>query len=124
MNPRNVLLCICLLLAALPASAGPLHRAAADGDIDAMKSAIQAGEELDATDRRGMTALHKAAANGRVKAVRLLLRKGADPQLKDRMGRTAIVVAAEEQQTAVVDLLENWAKRDGEDEEDGDEDCD
>ena len=124
MNPRNVLLCLCLLLAALPASAGPLHRAAADGDIDALKSAIQAVEELDGTDRRGMTPLHKAAANGRVKAARLLLRKGADPQLKDRMGRTAIVIAAEEQQNAVVDLLENWGKGDGEEVEDDDEDCD
>ena len=123
MNPRNVLLCLCLLLATLSAPAGPLHRAAADGDIDALKSAIQAGEELDGTDRRGMTALHKAAANGRVKAARLLLHKGADPQLKDRMGRTAIVIAAEEQQTAVVDLLVNWEKGDGE-EEDDDEDCD
>ncbi len=124
MNLRNMLLCLCLLLAALAVPAGPLHRAAEDGDIDAMKSAIQGGEELDGTDRRGMTPLHQAAAKGRVKAVRLLLRKGSDPQLKDRMGRTAIVIAAEEQQTAVVDLLENWAKRGEGDEEDDDEDCD
>ena len=87
MNPRNALLCLCLLFAAFAALAGPLHRAAADGDIDALKSAIQAGEELDGTDR------------------------------------PAIVIAAEEQQNAVVDLLENWGKGDGE-EEDDDEDCD
>lgn len=123
MNPRNVLLCLCLLLAAPAAPAGPLHRAAGEGDIDAMKSAIQAGEELDGTDRRGMTPLHKAAANGRVEAVRLLLRRGADPRLKDRMGRPAIVIAGEEQQSAVVDLLENWGKGE-EEEEDDDEDCD
>ena len=123
MKFRNILLSLPLLLAALAASAGPLHRAAADGDIDALKTAIQAGEPLDGTDRRGMTPLHKAAANGQLKAVKILLRKGADPQIKDRMGRPAIVIAGEEQQNAVVELLENWGKEDGEEDED-DEDCD
>ena len=125
MQLRNGILFLALLLAGFTVTAGVLHRAAADGDIDALKSGIQAGENVDGTDRRGMTPLHKAAANGRLKALKVLLKVGADPELMDREGRTALELAKAEGQTAVAAFLENRNHDEdvGDDEDDDDEDC-
>lgn len=116
MLSRNRFLLLALLLAVLPATAGVLHRAAADGDIAALEAGIQEGENIDATDRRGMTPLHKAAATGQVKAVEMLLTKGADPELKDREGRSALKLAKDEGQDAVVEFINEWnSSKEGDD---------
>lgn len=120
MLSRNRILLLTLLLCVLPATAGVLHRAAAEGDIAALEAGIQEGENIDATDRRGMTPLHKAAANGQVKAVEILLAKGADPELKDRDGRNVLKLAKDEGQDAVVEFIKEWNSRKEEDDDAGD----
>jgi len=113
---QNRVVLMILLLSVFPVTAGVLHRAAADGDIDALEAGIEAGENVDATDRRGMTPLHKAAANGQVKAVSVLLDRGADPELKDREGRNVIKLAEDKGQDAVVQFIKQWGSQQEEDE--------
>jgi hypothetical protein len=56
----------------------PLIRAAAAGDLQAMRALIQKGVDVNARDQHGGTALHVAAGRGDQEATRLLLEAGAD----------------------------------------------
>jgi hypothetical protein len=56
----------------------PLIRAAAAGDLQAMRALIQKGADVNARDQSGGTALHVAAGRGDQEATRLLLAAGAD----------------------------------------------
>lgn len=55
--------------------------------LGTMALLLEAGADVDATDRNGLAALHHAATR-RPEGVRLLLRAGADPTLRDTAGRT------------------------------------
>ena len=62
---------------------GPLHRAAATGDLVGLATAIAQGEDVDARDDSGRTPLLVATEARQVDAVRALLRAGADVDLQD-----------------------------------------
>ena len=57
----------------------PLGRAAAAGDLDAMKTLLDHGADPDAPGAFGMTPLAAAARKGAVGAIEVLLTRGADP---------------------------------------------
>ena len=60
-----------------------LVRAAADGDMAALRRLLDAGVPVDARDGRGRTALLVATHADQVAAARLLIERGADVNAKD-----------------------------------------
>jgi hypothetical protein len=56
-----------------------LHRAAAQGDAQAVRGRLDAGDAVDGRDSRGRTPLHNATAKGHVDVAAVLLDHGADP---------------------------------------------
>eukprot|EP00003_Mantamonas_plastica_P013207 TRINITY_DN2315_c0_g4_i3.p1 TRINITY_DN2315_c0_g4~~TRINITY_DN2315_c0_g4_i3.p1 ORF type:complete len:198 (+),score=59.32 TRINITY_DN2315_c0_g4_i3:189-782(+) len=58
--------------------------AAAEGDVDRLKSLIAKGVDVNASDYDMRTALHVAASEGRRNAVGYLLKQGANPLARDR----------------------------------------
>jgi ankyrin repeat protein len=71
-----------------------LHWAALLGAVDEAERLIVQGVDINATDKRGMTALHAAALRGHVTTVELLLGKGAEADAKDCENRSALDIAA------------------------------
>ena len=62
-----------------------------DGDIDEVRTLIQAGADVNARSiDHGTTPLMQAAADGRMDLVDLLLASGADPMEYDENGNTAL----------------------------------
>jgi len=67
-----------------------LLRAASGGDLDAVKSLLAAGVDVDCTNESGQTALILAAVMGHRELVAHLISAGADPRLRDRLDLTAL----------------------------------
>ncbi|WP_137890348.1 ankyrin repeat domain-containing protein [Ramlibacter sp. 2FC] len=65
----------------------PLHLAAAEGDLEAVKTLIAAGAEIDLQDHLGRTALYHAVCGSRALVIQLLA-AGANGKIKDHDGRT------------------------------------
>ena len=72
-----------------------LHLAAREGQVESVRTLIEAGADLDATDAEDSTALILAAVNGYLDIAELLLESGADPNVADRFGRTILFVATD-----------------------------
>jgi ankyrin repeat protein len=82
----------------------PLTLAAAFGTREAVSVLVDAGADVKAQNRSGLTALHVAWRDESV--VRLLLDRGADVNVKTQLGATPLHVAASANGTeAVVSLL-------------------
>ena len=80
------------------------------GNLDAVRTAIDAGEDVNAQNRWGCNALMIAAESGRVPMLKLLYDKGARLNDKHSTGATALSIAADRgHQDAVRFLLENGA---------------
>lgn len=56
-----------------------LHKAAADGDVAALRQLIAAGADVNQPDVLGFLALHHAVFRGHIEALQLLLAAAADP---------------------------------------------
>ena len=80
-----------------------LHRAAHEGDAATVELLLNAGGEVDAATRHGVTPLALASARGHAGAVETLLDGGADPTRTSPQGETPLMVAA---RTGVVDSVE------------------
>ena len=72
-----------------------LHLAAREGQIESVRTLIEAGADLDAQDAEDSTALILATVNGYLDIAELLLESGADPNVEDRFGRTVLFVATD-----------------------------
>ena len=72
-----------------------LHLAAREGQIESVRTLIEAGADLDAQDAEDSTALILATVNGYLDIAELLLESGADPNVADRFGRTVLFVATD-----------------------------
>ena len=71
-----------------------IHQAVFDGNIEALKSQLAAGAEVDAKDDKFVgTFLHWAAAGGQNEIVELLIAKGADVNATDGDGDTPLHLA-------------------------------
>lgn len=80
--------------------------AARDGEIAAVRSALESGTEPDARDPRdGTWALLVAADNGRAEIVETLIRAGANVNTRDNNGVTALMAAAKNGEKEIVQAL-------------------
>ncbi len=80
-----------------------LHRAAHEGDTATVERLLEAGGEVDAATRHGVTPLALASARGYPAVVETLLDAGADANRPSPQGETPLMVAA---RTGVVDSIE------------------
>jgi len=71
-----------------------LHAAAANGDLAALRRALQDKSDLNARDGHGRTALHVAAHGSHRDIIRELARAGADMRAKDSRHYDIITIAA------------------------------
>lgn len=73
----------------------PLHLAAINHHIDAVRLLLEAKASIDVKDETGMTPLHCACIAGCMATIRLLLESGADYMLSDNSGKTAMMLLEE-----------------------------
>ena len=71
-----------------------IFRAAADGDLDAVKRLVGEGVSVDAANQRGFSPLHMAAWNAHLEVVKYLVSQGADVGVTDADGETALDYAS------------------------------
>jgi len=83
------------------------HRAVVSGDLERLRSMIEADHDPETVDRFGRTLLMSAAEVGSAETIKLLLQHGADPVARDADGRSALDVALAEKQWKVATLLKN-----------------
>lgn len=93
-----------LLLTGCVSMRSPLVDAINRGDTPAVKTLLDAGENVNEV-RSGCTPLLWAADKGNVEMVKLLIAKGADVNLRSGFGGTALSTAAANGHSEVVDLL-------------------
>ncbi len=88
--------------------AGKIHKAAKRGNVELIKTLIEAGADLNKTARFGdMAPLHLAAKNGHANVVALLIKNGADVGIRTKKKLRALYFAAEGGSYDVVKQLLN-----------------
>ena len=97
-------------LAMLVSAAGPPDAPVADaamrGDLEAVRTLVRSGADVNAAQGDGMTALHWAADRGDVELTALLLFAGGNVNAGTRIGRyTPLHIAAREARAGVVTAL-------------------
>jgi ankyrin repeat protein len=98
-----------VLLQALACTAGPtpdqvLWKAAFNGNVDAVKTALS--QDADVNVRKGVwTVLMQVAGEGHTEIAQLLLAHKADPNAKGFRGETALTIAVEHGHTEIVKSL-------------------
>jgi ankyrin repeat protein len=60
----------------------PLHIFAIRGDLEACRTLLEAGADVDVPAEHGFTALHEAVSQGHAEVVALLLEYGSNPNLE------------------------------------------
>ena len=83
----------------------PLHRAAADGEPEAVTLLLDGGAEIEARNENGGTPLHVAVENNEPEVVALFLDRGAYIEARTDNGRMPLHVAAGNNEPKVVALL-------------------
>jgi len=87
-----------------------LHEAAANGDIELVKSLISSGADVNAPGNWGWTPLYTAAAIGHGDIVSLLIAKGANVDTPSELGMTPLHFAVRNDRRDIAKLLiENGA---------------
>jgi len=89
----------------------PLIEAVQKQDVDAVRSRIEAGDNVEATDSYGQTALHWATKNKSAEIVQLLLDAGADFNAKDEDGDTPLQNAEKNACPAIAEALARGRRR-------------
>src|SRR5947209_8227672 len=106
---RATCLAVCLMLslsgaigAAQSVRDEDLIRAAERDDVESVKQLIQAGANVNVTNRYGVSPLSLACLNGSAAVVEQLLKAGADANTTQRGAETVLMTAA---RTGVTDVL-------------------
>lgn len=86
----------------------PLHLAATNPDISALKALIAAGANVNARDNDGATPLHMAAYTLRAAHAQLLLEAGADTTVKTHAGRDPLSMARKNMANEVAGVISLW----------------
>jgi Ankyrin repeats (3 copies) len=97
--------------AAPPADNSALRQAAANGDLQTLRSMLGQPRDIDAVDAFGRTALMLATLNAKQSAVEVLLSYGANPNIADAQGRTPLAVARELRQPEIAAALQRAGAR-------------
>jgi cytohesin len=82
-----------------------IHKAAKEGNIEAVKQFIATGKDVNAKDDLYGTPLHLAAEMGHKEIAELLIAKGADVNAKDNIGWTPLHFATVLDHKEIVELL-------------------
>jgi|TARA_B100001964_G_scaffold10269_1_gene11008 cytohesin len=82
-----------------------IWEATKQGDVDAVKQFIVAGEDVNAKDNNGVSPLHYAAYYGEKEVAELLIAKGADVNAKDEDAETPLDNAIMRKHPETADLL-------------------
>ncbi len=90
------------------AGSTPLHLAATNPDLSALKALIAAGADPNARDKEGATPLHMAAYTQNAKHAQLLLEAGADPLIKTNVGRDAGSMARKAMANEAAGVISLW----------------
>ncbi len=86
----------------------PLHRAAANSNVEIVRLLMSAGAAIDARNTlHGWMPIHYAAKQGCAEAIRVLLEAGSPVDAKDRYDREPIHMAAESGDPESVEVLLN-----------------
>ena len=105
---RILTLCLCVFVV-IPALYGavrpPLSEAAKSGDKDALRSLLQKGANVHATEGDGSTALHWASYRDDLEAVDILIRAGAKVNVANDLGVTPLWTACQNGSEAMVRRL-------------------
>lgn len=102
---RSIFLLLFSLGIVLPSSAGPLHDAARNGDLNQIEKLIAQGADVNAPGPDGEAPLTIAALQGQREMVALLLKRGAELQLRNKGGLTPLHAAAYSGHREVVEFL-------------------
>ncbi|MCD4654049.1 ankyrin repeat domain-containing protein [bacterium] len=102
-----VLALILLTSATLVAAQSEILKAVENGDLEAVKTCIKNGADVNSKNDRGWTTLHWAAFKGHLKIAEYLIQQGAevDALAKNNNNKTPLMLAALEGKANVVDLL-------------------
>ncbi|HEX9582435.1 MAG TPA: ankyrin repeat domain-containing protein [Gemmatimonadales bacterium] len=100
------------LILAAPIPDSPVADAARSGDLEAVRTLLRQGADVNAAQGDGMTALHWAAQNGDAPMLRVLLYAGANAEATTRLGGYTPLHLASQQGLgeAVKVLLEGGSK--------------
>jgi ankyrin repeat protein len=102
---KSLVFVIALLEIAASALAGELQDAAARGEIDKVRSLIQANPASINAREGGTTALHEATRAGHLEIVKLLVANGANVNATDFSGLTPLKLALGRRNTEIAELL-------------------
>ncbi len=86
----------------------PLHLAATNPDLSALKALVASGADPNARDKEGATPLHMAAYTQNARHTQLLLEAGADPLLKTNVGRDAGSMARKAMANEAAGVISLW----------------
>ena len=86
----------------------PLHLAATNPDVSALKALIAAGADVNARDSEGLTPLHMTAYTQSARQAELLLQAGADPFAKTNNGRDPTSMARKTRSDEVSGVISLW----------------
>jgi ankyrin repeat protein len=96
---------VCIAFWVFAASAGPLHDAVRDGNVDHVKQLLDQGADLTEPDKAGEPPLLIASLAGHADVVVLLLERGSDIEIRNKGGLTALHAAAYGGHLDVVEVL-------------------
>ncbi len=94
----------------LPTSQGsqPIHLAATNPDVSALKALIDAGADVNARDNDASTPLHMAVYTQKVTQTQMLLDAGADPKAKNNLGRDVLSLARKQMANEAAGIISLW----------------